>query len=66
MCPLPLMKLMQCHDQLQRGEHVMLIVDQVCTYEGVLAYCKKQNIQTSVKEPISGIWEITLYQKVNL
>ena len=59
-CPLPLMKLMQCKEQLEQGESVLLITDHSCTYESILSYCQKQKIHTEVVEPIPGIWEITL------
>ncbi len=60
MCPLPLMKLMQCRDILSRGERVLLVTDHSCTCESVLSYCRAQKIDARVEEPISGIWEITL------
>ena len=59
-CPLPLMKLMQCRDKLDNGEAVMLVTDHSCTSESILSYCKKQNIHTQVHQPIPGIWEITM------
>lgn len=62
MCPLPLMKLMQCRPQLDRGEQVLLVTDHSCTCESILSYCKAQKIQTQVHEPIPGIWEITLWR----
>lgn len=60
MCPLPLMKLMQCRDRLDRGETVMLVTDHSCTCESILSYCQKQKIHTHVHQPIPGIWEISL------
>ena len=59
-CPLPLMKLMQCRQDLDRGEPVMVVTDHSCTCESILSYCKKQNIHTHIHEPVPGIWEITL------
>jgi TusA-related sulfurtransferase len=61
MCPLPMMKLMQCRDILDRGERVLLITDHSCTCESILSYCRAQKIEARVEEPISGIWEITLH-----
>jgi tRNA 2-thiouridine synthesizing protein A len=63
MCPLPLMKLMQCKEQLDAGESVLLVTDHSCTCESIISYCEKQNICTKVMEPIPGIWEITVYKE---
>ena len=66
LCPLPLIKLQQCEEQLKRGERVMLVTDHSCTCQSILSYCKKQNMQTQIYEPISGIWEITIYKKTEI
>jgi len=60
MCPLPLMKLMQCREQLDGGESVMIVTDHSCTCESILAYCKTQRLDASVQEPVTGVWEITM------
>jgi len=60
MCPLPLMKLLQCHDILDRGESVMVVTDHSCTCESILSYCKKQHWTSAIVEPIQGVWEITI------
>ncbi len=59
-CPLPLMKLMDCRDKLDKGEDVLLVTDHSCTSESILSYCQKQNIYTQVTQPIPGIWEIVM------
>lgn len=60
MCPLPLMKLMQCREQIDRGESVMIVTDHSCTCESVMAYCNKQGLTVCVEEPVAGVWEITV------
>ena len=60
MCPLPLMKLMQHREQLDRGEPLMVVTDHSCTCESLLGYCGKQGLAASVVEPIPGVWEITI------
>ena len=60
MCPLPLMKLMQYREQLERGEVVLVVTDHSCTCESLLGYCRKQGLPVSVAEPVSGVWEITI------
>lgn len=59
-CPLPMMKLMQCRTQLENGESVLVITDHSCTRESLLNYCAKQKLCASVEEPVSGVWEITV------
>ena len=63
MCPLPLMKLMQYREQLDRGESVMIVTDHSCTCESLLNYCHKQDLPVAVLEPIPGVWEITIQPK---
>lgn len=63
MCPLPLMKLMQCREKLDRGESVMIVTDHSCTCESLLSYCKKQGLPVEVAEPICGIWEVHIHPK---
>ncbi len=65
LCPLPLMKLLQCREQLSHGEHVMMVTDHSCTCQSILSYCQKQNYHTLINEPIPGIWEITVFQDTN-
>ena len=60
MCPLPLMKLTQCREQLDRGESVMVVTDHSCTCESILNYCEKQRFRVQVVEPVAGVWEITI------
>ena len=60
MCPLPLMKLMQFRENLDRGESVTVVTDHSCTCESLLNYCAKQHMSASVKEPVPGVWEITI------
>ena len=60
-CPLPLMKLMQCREQLNNGESVMIVTDHSCTCESLLNYCRQQHLPTHVVEPIPGIWEIEIF-----
>jgi tRNA 2-thiouridine synthesizing protein A len=60
MCPLPMMKLAQCRDQLDCGESVMVVTDHSCTCESILSYCQKQRLGATVEEPVSGVWEITI------
>lgn len=60
MCPLPMMKLMQCSEQLESGESVMVITDHSCTRESLLNYCAKRQLAASVEEPVPGVWEITV------
>ncbi len=62
-CPLPLMKLMQCREELDRGEDVLLVTDHSCTCESILSYCQKQKIHTQIVQPIPGVWEITMSTK---
>ncbi len=59
-CPLPLMKLMQYREQIDRGESVMIVTDHSCTSESLLNYCRKQHLPVQVAEPIPGVWEITV------
>ena len=63
MCPLPLMKLMQCREQLDRGESVMVVTDHSCTVESLVSYCQKQKLSASVDEPVTGVWEISISAK---
>ncbi len=60
MCPLPLMKLMQCREQLESGESVTVVTDHSCTCESILNYCEKQRFRSHVEEPVQGVWEITI------
>ncbi|HPJ01789.1 MAG TPA: sulfurtransferase TusA family protein [Candidatus Limiplasma sp.] len=62
-CPLPLMKLIQCRETLDKGENVLLVTDHSCTCESILSYCQKQKIHTQIAEPIPGVWEITMSMK---
>lgn len=62
-CPLPLMKLIQHREELDRGEDVLLVTDHSCTCESILSYCQGQKIHTQVREPMPGIWEITMSTK---
>ena len=64
MCPLPLMKLMQCREQLDNGESVMIITDHSCTCESLLHYCEKNAMPVQVDEPMQGVWEITVHPKL--
>ena len=57
-CPLPLMKLMQYREQIDRGESVMIVTDHSCTCESLLNYCRAQHLHAQVEEPVSGVWEI--------
>lgn len=63
MCPLPLMKLMQSRDLLERGENVMIVTDHSCTRESLVSYCRKQSLPVEVEEPVTGVWEITIFPK---
>lgn len=60
MCPLPLMKLMLCREQVDRGETVMIVTDHSCTCESLLNYCHKQKLKAIVVEPVQGVWEISI------
>lgn len=66
-CPLPLMKLLQLREQIDSGEQVMIVTDHSCTCESLLNYCQKQRLGMDIKEPVSGVWEITIFAapKVN-
>jgi len=57
-CPLPLMKLMQYREQIDRGESVMIVTDHSCTCESLLNYCRAQHLHALVEEPVTGVWEI--------
>ncbi|NLI22225.1 MAG: sulfurtransferase TusA family protein [Clostridiales bacterium] len=60
MCPLPLMKLMQCREQINRGETVLIVTDHSCTCESLISYCHKQRLPIIVAEPVPGVWEISI------
>lgn len=60
-CPLPLMKLMQYREQLNRGECVMVITDHSCTCQSLIHYCNAQKLSVTVVEPVHGVWEITVH-----
>ena len=65
-CPVPLMKLMQYREQIDRGETVMIVTDHSCTCESLLGYCRKQKLPAEVAEPISGVWEITVRPRADV
>jgi len=62
-CPLPLMKLMQYREQLNRGESVMIVTDHSCTCESLLSYCNKLKLPVHVVEPVPGVWELYVSPK---
>lgn len=59
MCPVPIMKLMQCRD-LQPGESIKLITDHSCSPENVREYCEAHNLSFEAEEPIPGVWELII------
>lgn len=57
LCPVPLMKLMQCAE-LQSGGTVKLVTDHSCVHENIVNYCKKRRLELRVEEPVNGVWEL--------
>ncbi|MGL5437555.1 MAG: sulfurtransferase TusA family protein [Lachnospiraceae bacterium] len=58
MCPIPIMKLMQCRQIKEKGGQLILITDHSCVVESITGYCTKMKLDIHIKEPINGIWEL--------
>lgn len=63
MCPLPLLKLQQCKELSQKGEIIKLVTDHSCSVESITEFCKKNNLNLEVTEPMNGIWELFISLK---
>ena len=60
-CPVPLMKLQSLETDLKNGEGVMIVTDHSCTCQSLLSYCRKKRYPVRIEEPMSGIWEVSVF-----
>ncbi len=58
MCPIPIMKLMQCRQIKEKGGQLKLITDHSCVVESISGYCEKMKLLIDIVEPMNGIWEL--------
>ncbi len=62
-CPVPLMKLQSLESNLGNGESVMIVTDHSCTCQSLLSYCNKKRYPVRIAEPMSGIWEVSVFPR---
>lgn len=64
-CPVPLMKLQSLEATLKGGDGVMIVTDHSCTCQSLIAYCRKKRYPLRIVEPMSGIWEVSIFPEEN-
>jgi TusA-related sulfurtransferase len=62
-CPVPIIKLKKCENELSEGMKIMLVTDHSCTAESVKNYCASQRLKLKIIEPINGVWEMYISKK---
>ncbi len=62
-CPIPLMKLRSLESDLKNGDSVMIITDHSCTCQSIISYCRKMRYPVQIVEPMSGIWEVSVFPR---
>ena len=63
MCPIPLMKLQQCKELKSTDETVKLVTDHSCSVESITEFCKKNELDVTITEPMNGIWELFIQKR---
>lgn len=58
MCPIPMIKFQNIEAAVKEGKAFIIVTDHSCASENIMDYCKNRKYPFTVKEPISGVWEI--------